>query len=189
MRDPSPPLRLEYRLAEPDVHHYCSGGLARKCWGCCRGRKLAMLLLVALGCFLVGTCFHAQGARAGGLALGTTLVVLAALAWAREARFEGQICRLARQMGLPRDLRLVVSPDGITEESDPETADPTRTFAWSEVLGVSRVDHLTVIRLRPAGGVLIVPDSAFATLEARTEFEATIRAYRSTREQLSDGVR
>jgi hypothetical protein len=167
MHDLTTPIRVEYQLTEADVHHYCSAGLAGKCWRSCRGRKTSILLLVALGCFLVGTCFHAQGVRAGGLALGTTLVVLAALAWGREARVE-------------RDLRLIVSSEGITEESGPEIDDPARTFAWPEVLDVSRMNHLTVIHLRPAGGVLIVPDSAFASDQRRAEFEEAIRAWRGS---------
>jgi hypothetical protein len=180
MHDLTTPIRVEYQLTEADVHHYCSAGLAGKCWRSCRGRKTSILLLVALGCFLVGTCFHAQGVRAGGLALGTTLVVLAALAWGREARVERCVCRVAGQFGLPRDLRLIVSSEGITEESGPEIDDPARTFAWPEVLDVSRMNHLTVIHLRPAGGVLIVPDSAFASDQRRAEFEEAIRAWRGS---------
>lgn len=141
---------------------------------------MAVLLLAALGFFLVGICFHAQGARAGGVALGTTLLVVAALAWGREALFERCVCRLARQMGLPRDLRVVVSADGILEESAGDSDDPSRVFAWPDVVDVSRVDHLTVIRLRPAGGVLIVPDSAFAAPEGRLEFEEALRSWRGS---------
>jgi hypothetical protein len=178
MREPSTPLHLEYRLTEADVRHYCSAGLARKCWRTCKSRKMALLLLATLGCFLVGICVHARGARAGGLALGTTLAVVAALAWGREAHQEGCVCRLAGQMGLPRDLRLVVSPEGITEESGPEIDDPARTFTWSDVVKVGHVDHLTVIRLRPAGGVLIVPDGAFASPEQRVKFVESMSAWR-----------
>ena len=172
-----PPICLDYRLSEEDVHHYCSASRGRRCWRCCRGRKAALVVLASLGLFLVGTCFRANGVRSGMLALGTTIVVLAALAWWREARFEGCVGRLARQMGIPRELHLVVTTEGIAEESDPETAGPPRIFRWSEVVEVARVDHLTVIRLRPAGGVLIVPDSAFAGPEGRAEFEQVIHAW------------
>ena len=58
--------------------------------------------------------------------------------------------------------------------------DTGRTFAWSEVVEVSRIDHLTAIHLRPAGGVLIVPDSAFNSPEERAEFETTIQAFRDS---------
>lgn len=175
MSEPSTDLRLDYRLTEADVHHYCLAGRVGRCWRCCRGRKAAIGLLLALGYFLVGACFLGPGVRSGMLALGTTLVVVAAFAWVREARFEGCIDRLAREMGLPVDLRLVVTPEGIAEESSDE---PGRTFAWSEVVDVSRIDHLTLIRLRPAGGVLIVPDSAFQSPESRAEFAATLRQWR-----------
>jgi hypothetical protein len=187
MRDLTTPLRVEYRLTEADVHLYCSSGLAGKCWRSCRRRKTAIVLLIALGCFLVGTCFRTHGLRAGGLALGTTLVVVAALAWGREIWFERCVDRLAGQMGLPRDLRLVVTPEGIVEESGTEIDDTGRTFAWSEVVEVSRIDHLTVIHLRPAGGVLIVPDSAFSSPEERTEFETTIQAFRKSGRSISLG--
>ncbi len=182
------PIRLEYRLTEADVHHYCSGGLVRKCWGCFRGRKVAILLLVALGVFLVGTCFRTHGTRAGGLALGTALIVLGALAWGRELCFERCVCRVAGQFGLPRDLRLVVSPEGITEESGPEIDDPSRTFAWSEPVALRRVERLTAIHLRPAGAVLIVPDSAFSSEESRDEFEEAALSWREAATSISEGV-
>jgi hypothetical protein len=188
MHDLNIPIHLEYRLTDVDVQHYCSAGLAGKCWRSCRGRKPAIVLLIALACFLVGICFHARGARAGGLALGTTLVVLAALAWSREARIERCVCRVAGQIGLPHDLRLVVSSDGIREESGPEIDDPDRTFPWSEVVDMSRVDHLTVIHLLPAGGVLIVPDSAFVSVEGRSKFEETIRAWRKSATSIRERV-
>jgi hypothetical protein len=178
MPQPMTDLHLDYRLTEADVHHYCSAGRVGKCWRCCRGRKAAMALLAALGCFLVGVCFLGHGARSGMLALGTTFVVVAAFAWIREARFEGCVERLARETGLPHDLRLVVSPDGIAEESEAPAGDRARTFAWSEVVEVSRIDRLTLIRLRPAGAVLIVPDSAFESTESRLEFERTLREWR-----------
>jgi hypothetical protein len=178
MPEPTTELRLDYRLTEADVHHYCSAGRVGRCWRCCRGRKAALTLLFALGCFLVGACFLGHGARSGMLALGTTLVVLATFAWIREARFEGCVERLAQEMGLPRDLRLIVSPEGIAEESEAPSGELGRTFAWSEVVELSRIDHLTLIRLRPAGGVLIVPDSAFESIGSRLEFERTLRKWR-----------
>ena len=139
-----------------------------------------MLVLAALGLFLVGLCFHAVGLRPGSLALVTTLVVLAALTWSREARAEHRVCGLARSMGLPRDLRLVFFPGGISEDSTPETPDPDRTFAWSEIVEIFRVDRLTVIRLRPAGGILIVPDRALALPGQRADFDEWIRAWRDS---------
>ena len=138
-----------------------------------------MLILVALGLFLVGLCYWTVGARPGSLALVTTLAVLVALSWSREARAEHRVCRLARYLGLPRDLRLRFLPGGIAEESTPEALEPDRTYSFPEIVEILRIDRLTVIRLRPAGGVLIVPDRAFAAPEQRAEFEEWVRAWRS----------
>ena len=178
MLEHSTTLPLEYRLTEADVHHYCTSDRARKCWRTCRRRKAAVLILALLGLFLVGMCYRARGGRAASLAMTTALVVLGALAWSREARADHRVCRLAREMGLPLDLRLVVSREGLAEESVSGPFDPGRTFAWSEVVDVSRVDRLTVIRLRPAGGVLIVPDRAFPSARARDDFLDNARACR-----------
>ncbi len=182
MHELSAPLHLEYNLSKADVRHYCSAGLAWRCWKSCRGRKAALLLLVVLVCLILGTCVQAHGLRVVWLVLGTTLIVVALLAVGREVVREWSICRVARLMGFPRVLRIVVSHDGIFEESGPRLDDAARMFAWSEVVDVSRMDHLTVIRLRPAGGVLIVPDSAFSSPDGRAEFEEAVRVeIRSTR--------
>ena len=179
MTEISTPLQLEYRLTESDVHHYCTSDRARKCWRSCHRRKAAVSILAMLVLFLVGMCYQARGGRSASLALTTTLAVLAMLAWSREARADHRVCRLAREMGLPLDLRLIVSRGGIVEESGSDPPDPRRTFAWSEVVDVSRVDHLTVIRLRPAGGVLIVPDRAFPSTKVREGFLEDARAWRA----------
>ena len=181
MLEPSTSILIEYRLTEADVRHYGSAGLAIRFWRSCRGRKLALATMAALGGFLVGVCFHGDGIRAGGIAVGVTLAVIAALALAREVWFERQVHRLARQLGLPRAFRLLLSAEGITELVGPEIDDLARMFAWSEVVQVSRVDHLTVIRLRPASAVLIVPDSAFPSRGRRTEFEHQLQGWRSAK--------
>ena len=94
------------------------------------------------------------------------------LTWAREARGERRVCRVARLMGIPRKIGLVVSPEGISEAME-----SSFTFAWSEVIRLARMDHLTVIRLRPAGAVLIIPDRAFSSDRERVEFENALRAF------------
>jgi hypothetical protein len=176
--EPSASLVLEYRLTEDDIHHYCLAGRPRKCWRSCRHRKVALLILSALGLFLVGVCYHARGIRAGGLAIGTTLGIVAAFVWTRQARIDGHLCRLAGQMGLPEDFRLVVSAEGIVEEPAADSGDPGRSFGWSEVIAIDRIDRLTVLRLRHGGCVLFVPDRVFSTPEAREGFARSIRAWR-----------
>jgi hypothetical protein len=176
--EPSTSPDLEYRLTEADVRRYCIFGRPGKCWRACRQRKAALAILAILGVFLVGMCYHERGAWSGTLALGATLAVLIALAWSRQAWADRRVCRVARQVGLPSDLRVTVSPEGITKAPGPDPSDPGRTFAWSEVVEVDRIDGLTVIRLRPAGGVLIVPDRAFPTVEARDGFGRSVRAWR-----------
>lgn len=178
MSEPSEPIHLRFRLGESDVRHYCTSGRARKCWRCCRARKAALLTLLAVGAFLVGTSHQAHGVRSSVLLLATTTVVLAALAWDHEARIERRILLLARTLGLPREVDLVVSPEGIVEASANGSLEPSRTFLWSEVLEVFRIDHLRVFQLRPAGGVLIVPDGAFASSEDRLAFADRVQAWR-----------
>jgi hypothetical protein len=178
MSDPSEPIHLHFRLSETDVRHYCTAGRARKCWRCCRARKAALFTLLAVGAFLVGTTHQARGVRSIALLLGTTAVVVGALAWDREARVERRIMLLARTLGLPREVDLVVSPEGIVEGSADGSHDPSRTYTWDEVLEIYRIDHLSIFQLRPAGGVLIVPDGAFASPEDRLAFEEHIRAWR-----------
>jgi hypothetical protein len=176
--EPSASLVLEYQLTEDDVHHYCVAGRPRKCWRSCRHRKAAILILLALGAFLVGACYHAQGIRAVGLAIATTLGIVAALAWNRQSRIDSHICWLAGQMGLPEDFRLVVSSEGIAEEPSADSGDPGRSFGWSEVIALDRIDSLTVFRLRHGGCVLFIPDRVFPTPKARAEFVDRCRAWR-----------
>jgi hypothetical protein len=178
--EPSASLVLEYRLTEDDIHHYCVAGRPRKCWRSCRHRKATILILAALGLFLVGICYHARGVRSASLALGTTFAIVAALAWTRQARIDGHICRLAGEMGLPEDFRLAVSPEGIVEEPGADSGDPGRSFGWSEVIAIDRIDGLTVFRLRHGGCLLFVPDRAFPTPAARLDFDERSRAWRKT---------
>ncbi len=174
MIEPAPPaFRLEYRLLEEDVRRYCSSNRAGLVRRSIRGRIAGLLLLAALGGFLVGICFQAKGGRSGWLAVGSALAVVLGLAGSRRALDERSIGVIARRMGIPRDLRVVVSARGVAEDSD-----PPRTFSWDEVVEVSRNDHQTVIRFRPAGGLLIVPDRAFLATEGRVEFEAAVRSFR-----------
>ena len=176
--EPSASLVLEYQLTEDDIHHYCVAGRPRKCWRSCRHRKVALLILAALGLFLVGVCYHARGLRSASLAIGTTLVIVAALAWTRQARIDLHICRLAGEMGLPEDVRLVISAEGIVEEPAADSGDPGRSFGWSEVIAIERIDGLTVFRLRHGGCVLFIPDRVFSTPKARTEFVERCRGWR-----------
>ncbi len=165
--EPSTPTVLEYQLTEADVRRYCVAGRPRACWLACRERKVGLAILGAIWAFLVGLCFARHGATAGSLALGSSLAVVLFLTWLRRARSDHRVCRLARAMGLPYALRLVVSDQGIVKEPGDDPSDPGRSFAWSEVVEVARVDALTVVRLRPAGALLIVPDRAFPDPEAR----------------------
>ncbi len=180
MSEPSPiPLRIHYDLTEADVRRYVASGRFGKACRSFRCRPLGWLAMLALGAFLVGICYQGHGLRAGSLVLGATLAVLTALACAREVRFERRVARLAGLMGLPRTLDLVLSPRGIAEGSDSGVPDPGRTFAWHEVEEIARVDHLTVIRLRPAGGVLIIPDRAFESGSEQIAFEGTLKAWQA----------
>jgi hypothetical protein len=174
----STPVVLEYQLTEADVHHYCIRGRPRACWLTCRDRKTAMLVLAALGLFLIGMCYHSYGFRSGTLALVTTLGVLTALAWSHRAPADRRICRLAHEMGLPCDVRLVVSPEGIVKSPGASPDDPGRTFTWSDVVGFDRLDDLTIVRLRPARSLLIVPDRAFPDAEARAKVAEKVRRWR-----------
>ncbi len=169
---------LEYRLTEADVRRFCSSGRARACWQSCRDRRWAMTALAAVGLSLVGSCWRAHGIRPAALALGTTLAVLTALALAREAWSRRRVVRLARDLGIPCDLRLDISPGGIAKAPGEKPSDPGRTFAWSEVVDLTHGHGLTIIRLRPAGGALLIPDRAFPTAEARGRFAADARAWR-----------
>ena len=135
--------------------------------------------MAAIGAFLVGIRYRGHGLRAGSLVLGATLAVLTAFACAREACFERRVARLAGLMDLPRTLDLILWLEGITEGSDTGVPDPGRTFAWHEVEEIARVDHLTVIRLRPAGGVLIIPNRAFGSTSERIAFEGTSKRWQA----------
>ena len=137
------------------------------------------MILAALGLFLIGLCYHSHGVRSGTLALVTTIGVVLALAWSRRAWSDRRICRMARELGLPCDVRLAISPGGLAKAPGADPDDPGRTFEWSEVLAVDRLDSLTVIHLHPAGGVLIVPDRAFATTEGRVNLVENIRGWRA----------
>ena len=176
--EPSASLVLEYRLTEGDIHHYCVAGRPRKCWRSCRHRKATILTLAALALFLIGICYHARGVRSASLALGTTFAIVAALVWTRQARIDGHICRLAGDMGLPEDFRLVLSAEGIVEEPGADSGDPGRSFGWSEVIAIDRIDGLTVFRLRHGGCLLFVPDRAFATARNPPRIRQAARAWR-----------
>ncbi len=178
MTETSTPIVLEYQLTEADVRHYCISGRPGACWRTCRRRKLAILALAALGLFLIGDCYHSHGFRAGTIALVTTIGVLTALAWSHRAPADRRVCRLARDMGLPCDVRLVVSPEGFVKEPGASPDDPGRTFGWSDVVNVDHFDSVTVVKLRPARSLLIVPDRAFPSPEARAEVVETIREWR-----------
>jgi hypothetical protein len=171
---------VEYRLTEADVRHYATAGRARACRRLGREQGWGLLPLIAVGLLLFGLCYQSHGIRAVGLAVGTTLAVLLACARLREAGTCRRACRLARDLGVPLDLRLTASALGLVKDPAPDGSDPGRRFGWSEVVEVDRVDHLTVIRLRPAGGVLLIPDRAFPDPEARGQFAARARHWRDS---------
>jgi hypothetical protein len=168
---------LEYRLTEADVRHYATSGKVRACHQLCRRQGLGLLPLVAIGLLLFGLFYWSHGFRSVGLMLVTFLAVLGALGWLRWSGYCRRECRLAHDVGVPLDLHLSVSPSGITKDASADDSDPSRTFAWSEVLEIGRVHHMSVIHLRPAGGVLLIPDRAFPDDQARNEFETEVRGW------------
>lgn len=168
------PLVVEYQLTEADVRRFATSGRARACRRLCREQGWGILPLVGLGLLLFGLCYRSHEAWAVVVALGTTMAVLAAFARLREARSCRRVCRLARDLGVPLDLRVAASTAGIAKDPAPDGSDPGRTFAWSEVVEIGRVDHLTVIRLRPAGSVLLIPDRAFGDDESRERFAGEV---------------
>ena len=170
---------LEYRLTEADVRHYATSGKVRACRRLCRRQGSGLLPLAAIGLLLFGLFYRSHGVRSVGLMLVTFLAVLGAMGWLRWSRHCRQECRLAHDMGVPLDLHVSVSPSGITMDAPADDSDPSRTFGWSEVVEIGRVHHLTVIRLRPAGGVLLIPDRAFPDDQARNEFENQIQGWQT----------
>ncbi len=172
---PSSSIALHYRLTEADVRCHVRSGRARACRRICRDQGWGMIPLLALGLLLFGLCWRSHGFRPVGRAIAATAAVLGGFAWLREARTCRRACRMARDLGIPLDLRLTVTPEGITQEPAPDGSDPGRTFAWSQVAGIDRVDPMTVIRLQPAHGVLLIPDRAFADAAAAGQFAARAR--------------
>jgi hypothetical protein len=168
---------LEYRLTEADVRHYATSGKVRACRQLCRNQGWGLLLVLAIGLFLFGLIYRSHGVRSVALMLAVSLTVLGALGWLRRARYSGKECRLARDVGIPLDIHLSVTAGGITKDESADESDPSRTFHWSEVVEIVRVDHLIAIRLRPAGAVLLIPDRAFRDDLARDRFETQIRAW------------
>jgi hypothetical protein len=173
--EPGKSFELEYRLTEADVRHYATSGKVRACGQLCRNQGWDLVPLAPVALLLFALCYRANGVRSVALMLATFLAVLGVLGWLRWFGFCRWECRLAHDVGVPLDLHLSVSPAGITKGASADESDPSRTFVWSEVVEVERVDHLTVIRLRPAGGVLLIPDRAFLDEPARVEFEARAR--------------
>jgi hypothetical protein len=168
---------LRYRLTEADVRRYATSGKVRACRQLCRNQGLGLLPVVAIGLLWFGLSYRSNGARSAVLMLVTFLAVVGALGWLRWSGFCRWECRLAHDVGVPLDLHLSISPAGITKDASADDSDPSRTFRWSEVVEVGRADHLTIIRLRPAGGVLLIPDRAFLDEPARIEFETRARGW------------
>jgi len=175
--DPSPPFLLAYRLTDSDVRRYLASCRFPACKRLIRTQLRGALLLVVLGMFLVGACFRGHGTRPGMLALGTTAAILAGFAWWRGFRAGSCACRVARDLGVPCDLRLKVSARGIAKAPGRDSSDPGRSFAWSEVVAAKRTQGLFVFHLRPAGAVLLVPDRALGKDEAIADFARKTRAW------------
>ena len=182
--EPGKSFELEYRLTEADVRHYANSGKVRACGQLCRNQGWDLLPLAAVALLLFALCYRANGFRSVVLMLATFLAVMGLLGWLRWSGFCRWECRLAHDVGVPLDLHLSVSPTGITKGASADDSDPSRTFAWSEVVAVGRADHLTVIRLRPAGGVLLIPDRAFLDEPARIEFETRVRGWQKAADSL-----
>ena len=176
--DPSAPILLAYRLTEADVRRYLGSCRFAACKRTVRDGFLSTIPLVVLGVFLVGLCFHGRGMRPGLVALGSTLAMLAAFAWWHDRRSGQCGCRLARDLGIPCDLRLKVSPGGIAKAPGRDPSDPGRAFEWSEVAEARRVRGLFVIRIRPTNAILLIPARAFARDEAIADFDRKVRAWR-----------
>ncbi len=168
--DTSGPIPVAYRLTIEDVRRFV-GSEDLRCWTCLiRSQKASTALLVGLVLGLSALCGLGLGVRSGLLVLGSALVLLGGFGWARGLASRQRACRLARDLGIPCDLRVAVSARGIAKASGPGLDDPGRRFPWSEVVDSSIAPGLVIFRLRPAEAVLLIPDHAFPSFQAKLEF-------------------
>jgi len=104
-------------VTEADVRRYATSGKVRTCRRICRKQGLGLLPLVAIGLLLFGLFYRSHGVRSVGLMLMPFVTVMGALGSLRWSRHCQQECRLAQALRWPLDLKLSVSPIGITKEA------------------------------------------------------------------------
>lgn len=167
------PKVLTYRLESSDLAVWCSHHRRYACLAQCRGWFVSLAILLVLAGTLSVAVARTGGSHAIAILFGTLGLVAVAIIAIREVVARHRCRALARAMGLPREVELIVSPDGITQA--PDHAGLGRTFRWHEVAGVYHHGHVTAVKLRVADASLLIPDRAFASTDDR---QALIRDLR-----------
>ncbi len=176
--EPPGSIRVAYRLTAADVLDYLAAEEFRSWSGQVRSNPVATALLAGLVLGLAGLAGLGLGIRAAFSILGSALIVLGAFGRAGRAASRRRAGRLARDLGIPADLRVVVSDRGIAKMTGAGIDDPGRRFPWSEVAAIGDGPGPIAFRLRPGDAVLLIPGRAFATAEARAGFVARARRWR-----------
>ena len=166
------PTHLAYRLEPADLSRFLASGRRCACRDQCGAWAWSLALLAPIVIALALALARSGGVRSILVAIASASGTLGLIALAREAIAARRCRAMARDLGLPREVRVVISPEGIAPEPD---ADGTgRVFAWSDVAEVARRGGVTAIRLRVAGTALLIPDRVFASPADRMTFEGRL---------------
>ncbi|WP_435017022.1 hypothetical protein TA3x_004609 [Tundrisphaera sp. TA3] len=165
--------RLAYRLEPGDL----TGVLAsqRRCW--CRSHCLrwvgSLSLLAPIAVVLALASARSGGFRAVAVEIAGVAGILLLAALVREGLARLRCREFTRLLGLPRDVALLITPDGVVLEPDADGIG--RTYAWSEIAQVSHHGQVSLVHLRVAGSALLIPDRAFPTPAERHAVIARMR--------------
>lgn len=166
------PTRLAYRLEPDDLARLLAAERRHACRCQCVGWAWSLATLVPIVLLLGFGAGRMIGPRAVFVATGAALGVLISIVVTREWDARRRCRLLARDLGLPRDVVVDVTPDGLVQEPDADGLG--RAFHWADVYRVDHLADLTVVRLRVADSALLIPDRAFASPADRDAFARSL---------------
>lgn len=176
-------MRLAYRLEPEDLGEVLA--THRRCW--CRSQCLrwagSLSLLAPIALVLALGSARFGGMRAVALVLGGIAGILLLAILIREGIARRRCRDDAQLLGLPRDVALRITPDGVVLE--PDLDGTGRSYAWSEIAELTHCGRVTMVRLRVAGSALLIPDRAFATADDRETIVGRMKEAISTSTQPS----